>query len=146
MESRLVLLVCCKEMWTDLFAVWLTVDPYRNYRDLSRGQPQRPGWGRMREGMGLGDRCYIRPASLTCIWLHLKLWAFPHHFPPKFSARIAIILSSDPSTALWIITGLCNCPSRLGERGGKKVTQQGVGWWLCQKISHWYRDKMIRPE
>lgn len=29
-----------------------------------------------------------------------------HHFPPKFSVRIAIILSTDPRIALWMITGL----------------------------------------
>lgn len=29
-----------------------------------------------------------------------------YHLPPKFSVRIAIILSTDPKMALWTITGL----------------------------------------
>lgn len=48
-----------------------------------------------------------------------------HHFPAKFSARMAIILSRDPSTALWIITGLWDCPSRL-----KRTDRDISVWWF----------------
>lgn len=146
MESRLVLLMYCKKSGLTCLLCDSLLTPTGITVIWAGDNHSGLVWGRKREEMGLGDCRYIRAASLKCIWLHSQLLASPHHFPPKFSARIAIILSSDPSTALWIITGLCNCPSRLGEREGKKVTQQGVGWWFCQKISHWYGDKMIRPQ
>ena len=33
-----------------------------------------------------------------------------HHFPPKFSHKIAIMRSTDPRMARWIMTGLCFSP------------------------------------
>ena len=65
----------------------------------------------------------VKRAKTKCILLN-EIVVISHHFPPKFSASIAIILSSDPSTALWIITGLCSCPSRLREREGKGWSSQ----------------------
>jgi hypothetical protein len=31
------------------------------------------------------------------------------HFPPKFSVKIAVIRSSEPKIARWIITGIWDC-------------------------------------
>lgn len=80
-------------------------------------------------GRGGDDQlsCSFAPSSQ----LHVNPSSFSpsHHLPPKFSARIAIILSSDPSTARWIITGLWSWPSRLrGEEKWRLLTNPSSCW------------------
>lgn len=73
-----------------LLSVLLTGGSYRYHHDLRWGEPERPGTKHLdyekvsRKGRG---GCLLM-ASLTT-----------HHFPPKFSVRMAIILSTDPRIA-----------------------------------------------
>lgn len=71
------------------------------------------------------------------------------HFPPQFSARIAVILSTDPRIARWIMTGRCFSPFSLKNFNSDKWQWQWQWQWhphlvtlyqyvpICTYIQKW---------
>ena len=61
-----------------------------------------------------------------------------YHFPPKFSVRIAIILSTEPRTALWMITGrFFSSPSPLNKANWNHLSTIFTAIKRCRLLTYY---------